>query len=49
MVKAASALFEKGAVDPKSKYQVVRGLNTLAHSERLAWRVVGRSVDALDT
>ena len=40
LVKAASALFEEG-VRPKRKYQVVRGLNNLGYSERLACRVVG--------
>ena len=41
VVKAASALFEEGAVEPKRKFQVVRGLNNLGYSERLACAVVG--------
>ena len=36
LVKAASALFEEGDGRPKRKFQVVRGLNNLGYSERLA-------------
>ena len=43
LVKAASALFERGRCRPKRKFQVVRGLNNLGYSERVACRVVGLS------
>ena len=41
ITKAASAIFEEGAVDPKRKYQVVRRLNNLGYPERRPCAVVG--------
>ena len=43
LVKAASALFTEGGVTSKRKFQVVRGLNNLGYSERVACRAVGLS------
>ncbi len=43
LVKAAMRCSPRAGCRPKRKFQVVRGLNNLGYSERVACRVVGLS------